>query len=118
MRVETTGGTSAARLVVGADGRSPRCARRPGLTADASDYRQTAIVASVATGGPHEKTAWQRFMQRWHAGLLPLADGTSSIVWSADDEVAAVLATLDAADFAGELDRASDRALGAHPTGE
>ncbi len=45
--------------------------------------------------------------------FLPLADGTSSIVWSADDQLAATLLALDAAGFAGELDRASDLALGA-----
>jgi 2-polyprenylphenol 6-hydroxylase len=79
---------------------------------DSSDYRQTAIVATVATERSHEKTAWQRFMRKGTLAFLPLGDGTSSIVWSADNELAKVLLEVPAADFEGELDRASDRALG------
>jgi 2-polyprenylphenol 6-hydroxylase len=110
--VETSGGELAARLVVGADGAQSAVRRAVGLTADLSDYRQTAIVATVATQHSHEKTAWQRFMRDGTLAFLPLADGTSSIVWSADDNVAAVLLNASSADFAGELFRASDGALG------
>ena len=110
--VETSGGKLAARLVVGADGAQSAVRRAVGLTADQSDYRQTAIVATVATERPHEKTAWQRFMRDGTLAFLPLADGTSSIVWSADDSVAAVLLDASPADFAEELFRAADGALG------
>jgi 2-octaprenylphenol hydroxylase len=80
---------------------------------DSSDYRQTAIVATVATERSHEKTAWQRFMRNGTLAFLPLADGTSSVVWSADNDLASVLLGGSSADFAAELDHASDRALGA-----
>jgi 2-octaprenylphenol hydroxylase len=113
VRVSTPRGTLTARLVVGADGAQSALREAAGLTAEVRAYGQTAIVASVATAKPHESTAWQRFLKDGTLAFLPLADGTSSIVWSADDEVAAALATLDAAGFAGELDRASDLALGA-----
>ena len=111
--VETSTGKLAARLVVGADGAQSSVRQAVGLTADASDYRQTAIVATVGTERSHEKTAWQRFMRDGTLAFLPLADGTSSIVWSADDDVAAVLLGASPTDFAAELDRASDGALGA-----
>jgi 2-polyprenylphenol 6-hydroxylase len=111
--VETSAGKLAARLVVGADGAQSSVRQAVGLTADAADYRQTAIVATVGTERSHEKTAWQRFMRYGTLAFLPLADGTSSIVWSADDDVAAVLLGASPTDFATELDRASDRALGA-----
>ncbi len=110
--VETSGGALTARLVIGADGAQSAVRRAVGLTVDSSDYLQTAIVATVATERSHEKTAWQRFMRNGTLAFLPLADGTSSIVWSADDELAKVLLEVSSADFAGELDRASDRALG------
>lgn len=113
VRVETTNGTLAARLVIGADGAQSSVRQAVGLTADASDYRQTAIVATVATERPHEKTAWQRFMRDGTLAFLPLADGTTSIVWSADNDVASVLLCGSPTDFAAELDRASDGALGA-----
>ena len=44
--------------------------------------------------------------------FLPLANGNSSIVWSADDTRAAGLVSLSDAAFATELDHASDLALG------
>lgn len=113
VRVETSDGTLAARLVIGADGAQSSVRQAVGLTADASDYRQTAIVATVATERPHEKTAWQRFMRDGTLAFLPLADGSASIVWSADNEVASVLLGASPTEFAAELDRASDGALGA-----
>jgi len=111
--VRTAERTLAARLAVGADGAHSPLRQAAGLSADTSPYGQTAIVASVATARPHQATAWQRFMKDGTLALLPLADGTSSIVWSADDEVARALLALDAAGFAAELDRASALALGA-----
>ncbi|HEY6927592.1 MAG TPA: FAD-dependent monooxygenase [Steroidobacteraceae bacterium] len=110
--VETSGGSLSARLVIGADGAQSAVRRAVGLTVDSSDYRQTAIVATVATERSHEKTAWQRFMRNGTLAFLPLADGSSSIVWSADNELAKMLLEVSPAEFAGELDRASDRVLG------
>jgi 2-polyprenylphenol 6-hydroxylase len=110
--VETSRGFLNARLVIGADGAQSAVRRAVGLTVDSSDYRQTAIVATVATERSHEKTAWQRFMRNGTLAFLPLADSTSSIVWSADNNLANVLLEVSSAEFAGELDRASDRALG------
>jgi 2-octaprenylphenol hydroxylase len=110
--VETSTGSLSARLVIGADGAKSAVRQLSGLTADIAHFNETAIVATVATARPHEKTAWQRFMRKGTLAFLPLADGASSIVWSADDDVAAVLAGMSAAEFATELDRASDLALG------
>ncbi len=109
----TARGRMSARLAVGADGAQSALRRAAGLGADIAAYGETAIVATVATAKPHQATAWQRFMHDGTLALLPLADGTSSIVWSADDGLAARLARLDAAALARELDRASDLALGA-----
>jgi 2-polyprenylphenol 6-hydroxylase len=112
VNVRTARGVLAARLVVGADGAQSAVRQASGLTAETHAYAQSAIVASVATAKPHEATAWQRFMRDGTLAFLPLADGTSSIVWSADDQLAATLLGLDATGFAAELDRASDLALG------
>jgi 2-polyprenylphenol 6-hydroxylase len=111
--VETSAGVLSARLVIGADGAQSAVRQAVGLTVDSSDYRQTAIVATVATERPHERTAWQRFMRNGTLAFLPLADGTSSIVWSADNDLASVLLSASAAEFAAQLDNASDRVLGA-----
>ena len=111
--VVTSHGRLAARLVVGADGAQSAVREAARIAVELADYRQTAIIATVATARAHEATAWQRFMRNGTLAFLPLADGTSSIVWSADDELAVRLAAASAEDFAAELDRASDLALGA-----
>jgi 2-polyprenylphenol 6-hydroxylase len=113
VEVHTSAGTLSARLVIGADGAHSAVRAAAGLTAETSGYAQTAIVATVATQRPHEMTAWQRFMKAGTLAFLPLADGTSSIVWSADDGLAPGLMAASEAGFAQELDRASDLALGA-----
>jgi 2-octaprenylphenol hydroxylase len=105
-------GSLRARLVVGADGANSAVRQAIGLTADVSDFNETAIVANVATERPHADTAWQRFMRKGTLAFLPLSDGNSSIVWSADNDVASKLVKLSAAEFEIELDRASDHALG------
>jgi len=113
VRIATARGAIRARLVIGADGAQSAVRTAVGLGAEVRDYRETAIVASVATARPHARTAWQRFMGNGTLAFLPLFDGTSSIVWSADDALAARLLAADPAAFAAELDRASDLALGA-----
>jgi 2-polyprenylphenol 6-hydroxylase len=113
VEVGTSGGTLRARLVVGADGAESAVRAAAGLGSRGSAYHQTAIVATVATERPHESTAWQRFMVNGTLAFLPLADGRSSIVWSADEVLATRLRALGDAQFAAELDCASDLALGA-----
>src|SRR5437588_97900 len=113
VKVHTPAGELAARLLVGADGAQSAVREHTGLTVETSGYLQTAIVATVATARHHQETAWQRFMRDGTLAFLPLADGTSSIVWSADDELAARLVAASEGAFTAELDRASDLALGA-----
>ncbi len=112
VNLTTSGRLLTARLVVGADGAQSTVRQAAGLSAEVSGYRQTAIVANVATARPHQATAWQRFMHDGTLAFLPLADGTSSLVWSADDDLAAALLGATASAFAQQLDRASDLALG------
>lgn len=113
MHVATTDSALSARLVIGADGARSPLRTAAGLAASVSDYGQIAIVATVATERAHEHTAWQRFLRTGTLAFLPLADGTSSIVWSADEKLAGPLLGASPQQFARELDRASDGALGA-----
>ena len=91
---------------------SQQCVSPLGLTASVSDFNETAIVATVATERSHEKTAWQRFMRNGTLAFLPLADGTSSIVWSADNEPRSRPHCDVSGRFRHRADRASDLALG------
>ncbi len=110
--ITTSTGSIAAKLVIGADGARSAVRESVGLTAAVADFNETAIVATVATEQPHDCTAWQRFMRTGTLAFLPLADGTSSIVWSADNSVAAGLVDMSANEFETELNRAADLALG------
>ena len=112
VRVETTSGSLSARLIVGADGAQSAVRAAVGVSAETSGYQQTAIVAVVATERPHQSTAWQRFLHTGTLAFLPLADGMSSIVWSADDELAKNLLASSPEVFELELTNALDGALG------
>ena len=105
-------GTLTARLVIGADGAHSQVREWLGIETSAHDYRQSAIVATVATDNPHQHTAWQRFLASGPLALLPLFDGSCSIVWSADKPMADELMKLDSAEFAARLAAASDQVLG------
>jgi len=110
----TTGsGEITARLVVGADGARSQVREFLGIPVRTHDYRQRAIVATIAVARPHQSIAWQRFLDSGSLALLPLFNGCCSIVWSVDESQAAGLMALDPAAFAQRLDAASDRVLGA-----
>ncbi|MEJ1965842.1 MAG: FAD-dependent monooxygenase [Gammaproteobacteria bacterium] len=112
VRIETSSGPLVARLVVGADGAHSAVRAAVGVAAETSGYQQTAIVAVISTERPHESTAWQRFLHNGTLAFLPLTDGTSSIVWSADDELAKNLLASTPEFFELELAKALDYALG------
>jgi 2-polyprenylphenol 6-hydroxylase len=102
-----------ARLVVGADGARSRVRAQLQLPAHTRDFRQQAVVATVQTQRPHEMTAWQRFLSSGPLALLPLFDGSCSIVWSLPEERAAVLRDCSVDAFESQLQAAADGVLGA-----
>jgi len=112
IEAETSAGALGARLVVGADGARSAVREAIGLTIESASYGQTAIVANVSTERPHEHTAYQRFLGDGTLALLPLADGTSSIVWSADTPAAQALLASSSSQFEAALRRQSADVLG------
>jgi len=106
------GSRVAARLIVAADGGDSVLRALLGIATHDRDYAQRAIVAHVTTERAHEDTAWQRFLPGATLAFLPLADGRSSIVWSAPNAEAERLAALDDAVFRDELSAAADFRLG------
>jgi 2-octaprenylphenol hydroxylase len=112
VRVETSAGALSARLIVGADGARSQVRELLRLPLRSYDYRQSAIVATVKTGRAHQFTAWQRFLGDGTLALLPLFDGSCSIVWSVRQPRAQELMALSADDFNTQLEAASDRVLG------
>lgn len=77
-----------ADLVIAADGAQSRVRTSVGIDLSKHAYEQTAFVTHVATERPHAATAWQRFLRTGPIGLLPLADGRVSVVWTTTPEEA------------------------------
>jgi 2-octaprenylphenol hydroxylase len=110
----TLGGrTVGAGLVVAADGADSPLRALGGIAGEGGPYPQEAIVTHLASEAPHGHAARQRFLASGPLGLLPLADGRVSIVWSTSPAEAARLAALDEAAFGAAVTAASDGVLGA-----
>ena len=92
-----------ARLVVGADGAQSQVRSVAGIEARVEDYEQVAVVANVATDQPHLGSAWERFTPAGPLAVLPLRDGTLSVIWACRPQRAAELLALDEAAYLGQL---------------
>jgi len=106
------GRTVRASLVVAADGGESPVRAMLDLPVVSRSYRQSAIVAHVATERPHERVARQRFLPGGPLALLPLSDGRSSIVWSLPEPRAERLLAAGDDEFVAALEDASGRVLG------
>jgi 2-octaprenylphenol hydroxylase len=71
-----------ADLVVGADGARSFLRDLVGIKTKKWPYEQTAVVTHLKPELPHHGTANQRFLRNGPLGMLPLADGRISVVWS------------------------------------
>lgn len=100
------------KLMIAADGGNSQIRQLSGIDSTGRDYRQSGIVARVRTELPHQNTAWQRFLATGPLALLPLSDGSCSIVWSADQKRAEELLLLNDAEFAEQLTQAFEHRLG------
>lgn len=105
-------------LLIGADGGTSWVREQARIAIREWDYGHKALVASVKTECPHQKTAWQRFLPTGPLAFLPLTDPASSdqwcsIVWSTLPVEADRLAALNDADFKEALAIGFDFRLGA-----
>ena len=101
-----------ADLLVGADGARSFVRELVGIKTNQWQYQQSALVTHLTPEQPHCATARQRFLRDGPLGMLPLADGRISVVWSTTPEVAN--RAMDASDdeLGQMLTDASDAALG------
>ena len=100
-----------AKLLVGADGGNSWVRQNAGIEIDTTDYKQSAVVATVKTRLSHKETAWQRFLPTGPLAFLPLTDNYSSIVWSTTPEHAVKLLAMDDETFCHELTSGFDNKL-------
>jgi len=92
-----------ARLVVAADGAHSAVRAAAGIGARVEDYGQVAVVANVAADRSHDGTAFERFTSSGPLAVLPLHDGSYTVVWALTPQRAAEMLALDAASFLREL---------------
>lgn len=101
------------RLVIGADGAQSAVRTLLRIQAQRRGFRQLAVVANVASSRGHQDTAWQRFLSGGTLALLPLFDGSCSLIWSLDEPAARLLLDSPAAEFNAQLEAATEGVLGA-----
>ena len=101
-----------ADLVIAADGARSFIRKCAGIETEDWPYEQHAFVTHLMPELPHRDTAWQRFLRSGPLGMLPLADGRVSVVWSTTPETAAAACAADDSVLGDMLTDASDEVLG------
>ena len=99
-------------LLIGADGARSFVRELVGIKSRRWPYQQTAFVTHLTTERPHKATARQRFLRDGPLGMLPLADGRISVVWSTSPDIAKRAAAASDDELGLMLTEASDAALG------
>jgi 2-octaprenylphenol hydroxylase len=107
------GATMTARLVIGADGAQSAVRTLLQIPARQRSFGQLGVVANVVSSRGHQGTAWQRFLPGGPLALLPLFDGSCSLVWSLEESRARTLLDSGNAQFNAQLEAATEGVLGA-----
>ncbi|MCB1624726.1 MAG: 2-octaprenyl-6-methoxyphenyl hydroxylase [Pseudomonadales bacterium] len=90
-------------LAVAADGAQSMLRSASGLTAQVEDYDQVAVVVNIAADRSNDGTAYERFTRTGPLAVLPLPDGSYTVVWSLRPERAAEVLRLSDQLFLSEL---------------
>lgn len=106
-----------ARLLIGADGAQSGIRTLLGVATQTLETPHAALAAVVGTQYDSAGVAYQRFLEDGPVALLPLpggdAGGYSSVVWSQPRDEARRRLGLTDAEFALELEQATEGVLGA-----
>lgn len=108
----SSGQKLAARLLVGADGANSPVRTFAGIESTGWDYDRHGVVATLkledSSAFPYQGqgTAYQRFLPTGPVAMLPLPDGTASLVWSTLPKHAATLKSLSHDDMTAMVNAA------------
>jgi 2-octaprenyl-6-methoxyphenol hydroxylase len=97
------GGSLSATLVVAADGRHSVARAAAEIATRTWAYGQTAIVASMRHGRPHDAITTELHRRAGPLTTVPLPGAASSFVWVGEPSESARLAALDEQEFRAEL---------------
>ena len=92
-----------AKLVIAADGANSLTRKKLHLPEVSRSYAQHGVVAQLKPEKPHQQTAYQRFYNQDVLGILPLANGDCSMVWSCTQAKAESLLKLSDEQLAEEI---------------
>jgi 2-octaprenyl-6-methoxyphenol hydroxylase len=106
------GGSIAARLMVGADGRRSRCRAAAGIETDGWSYPQTALTFNLGHSRPHQDISTEFHTEAGPFTLVPLPGRRSSLVFALDPAAAGRVAALPDRELAAEIERRSHSILG------
>ena len=106
------GAEVSAPLLIAADGRRSLCRTAARIAVDERDYKQVAVTACLKHTRPHRDTSTEFHTSSGPFTLVPLPGLRSSLVWVLDPAQAEVIAALDDAELAAEIERASHSILG------
>lgn len=99
-------------LLIGADGAASFVRKNADIGITSWLYSQSAFVTHLQPEISHRNTAWQRFLRTGPVGLLPLADGRVSTVWSTTAGQAAEALNASDEQLQVMLTEATDNVLG------
>ena len=102
----------AARLVVGADGRTSLCRAAAGITTERHDYPQAALTLNLWHTRPHDGVSTEFHTETGPFTLVPLPGLRSSLVCVVDPDQAQDLKALTNAALSDEIERRSHSILG------
>ncbi len=101
-----------AKLVIAADGANSVTRKSLNLAQVSRSYAQFGVVAQLKTEKPHHQTAYQRFYDQDVLGILPLANGDCSMVWSCSQNKAEKLLKLSDEQLGDEISEFNQGILG------
>jgi 2-octaprenyl-6-methoxyphenol hydroxylase len=89
------GGSLAASLVIGADGRGSRVRGLAGIGVERTDYHQAALTFALRLRAPHEHLVREFMRPAGPLALLPIGDHLASVTWIEPSAAADRLLALD-----------------------
>lgn len=95
--------TVCAKLLVAADGVTSQVRELLKIEVSRQDYHQTAIVANVTTGQPHNNVAYERFTDSGPVAFLPMKQQRCSVVWTVPTDKVDNLVCLEDGEFLEHL---------------
>ena len=99
-------------LLVAADGAGSRIRSLVGVPVSHEEYRQSALIANIATQKAHDNRAFERFTASGPLAVLPMSGQRSTIVWTLSPERCDAVHELDDERFLAQLQAAFGYRLG------